>query len=64
MINIFCMGRRRINGKKNSKGQLLDVLNEFSSHDYQMEVYVGHVKYCVETNNCLFNGHRSISNIK
>lgn len=24
----------------------------------------GHVKYCVETNNCLFNGHRSISNIK
>ena len=34
MINIFCMGRGRINGKKNSKGQLLDVLNEFSSHDY------------------------------
>ena len=27
-------------GKKNSKGQLLDVLNEFSSHNYQMEVYV------------------------
>ena len=25
---------------------------------------IGHVKYCVETNNCLFNGHRSISNIK
>ena len=24
----------------------------------------GHVKYCVETNNYLFNGHRSISNIK
>lgn len=27
-------------GKKNSKGQLLDVLNEFASHNYQMEVYV------------------------
>ena len=27
-------------GKKNSKSQLLDVLNEFSSHNYQMEVYV------------------------
>ena len=27
-------------GKKNSKVQLLDVLNEFSSHNYQMEVYV------------------------
>lgn len=27
-------------GKKNSKGQLLEVLNEFSSHNYQMEVYV------------------------
>ena len=24
----------------------------------------GHVKYCVETNHYLFNGHRSISNIK
>lgn len=27
-------------GKKNSKCQLIDVLNEFSSHDYQMQVYV------------------------
>ena len=27
-------------GKKNSKDQLIDVLNEFSYHDYQMEVYV------------------------
>lgn len=27
-------------GKKNSKDQLLDVLNEFSFHNYQMEVYV------------------------
>lgn len=27
-------------GKKNSKCQLLDVLNEFASHNYQMEVYV------------------------
>lgn len=26
--------------------------------------FLGHVKYCVETNNYLFNGHRSISNIK
>ena len=27
-------------GRKNSKDQLIDVLNEFSSHNYQMEVYV------------------------
>lgn len=27
-------------GKKNSKGQLLDALNELSAHNYQMEVYV------------------------
>lgn len=35
-------------GKKNSKGQLIDVLNEFASHNYQMEVYVSqkHMDIC------------------
>lgn len=27
-------------GKKNSKGQLLDALNVFSSQNYQMEIYL------------------------
>ena len=49
-------------GKKNSKGQLLDALNVFSSQNYQMEIYLSQKRmdvcdYIIE-NDCLFsNGY-------
>lgn len=40
-----------------------ELLEISKKYDVDIRIY-GHVKYCVETNNYLFNGHRSISNIK